>query len=254
VNPKPRKINDEDPPDPVLDWRKPLVQATPFIAMPCYGGIPVEAALSIMRADRELPFPHAIQLTRGDSLVSRARNRLAADFMESVDCTHLLFIDSDVVFEPEHIVRLLSHDEAIVGGLYALKTGAFHWCVDGILKPRQDGLVEVRHTGAGFMAVKREVFERMIEAFGPEIGYTAYDCEGGRTEHDFFRVGVFHEQENKVSRLYSEDWGFCERARELGYKIYVDPKIALKHIGQASSRREVGKIRFISIAIMRQFG
>jgi hypothetical protein len=127
-----------------------------------------------------------------------------------------------------------SHDEVIVGGLYALKTGAFHWCVDGILKPRQDGLVEVRHTGAGFMAVKREVFERMIEAFGPEIGYTAYDCEGGHTEHDFFRVGVFHEQENKVSRLYSEDWGFCERARELGYKIYVDPKIALKHIGQAS--------------------
>jgi hypothetical protein len=111
---KPAKANEVQRPLAQRGDMSPLKrEPNVFIAMPCYGEIPLEVVLAIMRVGG-LPFSHAIHLTPGDSLVSRARNRLAADFLES-DCTHLLFIDSDIVFEPEDIIRLLENGPLEVG-------------------------------------------------------------------------------------------------------------------------------------------
>src|SRR5215467_15539240 len=90
-----------------------------FLAMPVYGGVDAAVVNSLIKADRAMPFPYTLKLLPEDSHISRARNRLAADFLEG-DSTHLLFADSDIVFAPEHISRLVSHGEDIVGGLYAV--------------------------------------------------------------------------------------------------------------------------------------
>jgi hypothetical protein len=207
-----------------------------FIAIPCYDAMQCETVEALLRADRELPFPHVIRLHCGESLVTRARNRLASEFIKG-NWTHLLFIDSDIIFTPEHITRLLSHGEDLVGGHYALKSNAFWGCVSTLhddVKQDERGLIGVRGAGTGFLSIGRNVLERMIEALGAELEYEQYDNEGGGKAWDFFGVGVRHEPRGKhdVKRYYSEDWMFCARARELGFKVYLDAHVVLGHIGR----------------------
>jgi len=78
------------------------------------------------------------------------------------------------------------------------------------------------------MVIKREVFEKMIAAF-PEIAYDEDLPEAkGQTRWDFFSMGV-------VGRHYlSEDWFFCERAKEIGYDIWMDTLNHVKHEGLIS--------------------
>jgi hypothetical protein len=241
-------VHDKAPPD---DLALKLANYKVLISVPCYRDMPVEFVIAMHGVRSGLAIPNAINLLGDHSLIPSSRNRLAADFLYG-DWTHLLFIDSDIIFEPKHIVWLLVHDQPVVGGLYAIKDqthkwclnekGFSHrWCLSSLVEPRPpgpNGLVEVRHTGAGFLAIKREVFEKMREAFGAQIEYTTsrLEREEGieRKEWDFFRVGVYHQKDTGRARYYSEDWYFCEMARELGYKVYVDPRVVLKHIGQAA--------------------
>ena len=67
-----------------------------------------------------------------DPSVERARNVLTKNFLES-DCTHLLFVDSDIAFLPRDVQRIISHDEDVVGGIYPLKTmdREVKWCGNG---------------------------------------------------------------------------------------------------------------------------
>lgn len=167
----------------------------------------------------------------GDSLVSRARNTLTAKFLAS-DCTHLLFIDSDLIFSGEQVERLLSHNEDVAGGFYPKKKeGELEWVCNAKLDGSHvdaRGLQEVRYMGTGFLLIKRGVFERMIGRFGEEIAYHP-DNDPSATEWDFWTVGVHRPS----GRYLSEDWFFCQRALDLGYKVFGDTKVILKHVGQA---------------------
>jgi hypothetical protein len=174
--------------------------------------------------------PVALQVATvdGDSLVSRARNTLTASFLAS-DCTHLLFIDTDLIFSGEQIARLLDHQVPIVGGFYPKKQdGPLAWvCNAHPHFPPPDeatGLQSLRYIGTGFLLVERSVFTRMIEAH-PQIAYTA--DQTARPEHDLWPVGV-HD-----GRYLSEDWAFCQRALDLGIPVLGDTRVILKHIGTA---------------------
>jgi hypothetical protein len=165
-----------------------------------------------------------------DAYTPLARNASAADFLKG-DCTHLMFIDVDIL-DPQitaHIDRMLAHDEAIVGGFYPKKDEQkLVWCCNALPeRPTEDerGLISLKHIGTGFMLIKREVFEKMIEQWGDQIGYL--EDETDRPLWDFFdmpRVG---------GRKLSEDWYFCNKSRELGYKVYGDTLVQLMHIGTA---------------------
>lgn len=204
-----------------------------FVAMPCYGSVPVPVIQSLEELNATPPCSVLIRLTTGDSLVSHARNALTADFL-ATDRTHLLFIDSDIAFTCDQVARLVSHDEAVVGGLYAKKQASLELACEGFPdEPPVDhrGLLPVRHIGAGFLLIKREVFERMIDEFAPEICYTAYGTS--RQEYDFWHAGV-RENQDGTRRYLSEDWGFCQRARDINYTVYADTGVHLQHIGTAT--------------------
>ena len=206
-----------------------------FVGLPVYGQIHSETAQCLHRILLAPPCSFTVGMNIGDSLVSRSRNTITADFLAS-DCTDLLWIDSDLVFSPEHIARIVSHDLDVVGGFYPKKQeGELQWvcnCLDGEQPPPdpKTKLQQVKYIGTGFMRVRRHVFERMIEEYGPWIGYMSDGTK--RKEWDFWAVGP-HQFPDGNRRYLSEDWMFCQRWLDIGGKVYADAGIVLKHIGQA---------------------
>ena len=165
-----------------------------------------------------------------DPYIVLARNTAAADLLKG-NCSHILFLDADILDPqcPEHIQRMLDHDEDIVGGIYYKKQEEKAVPVCNALddRPPEDerGLIPLRHIGTGFLMIKREVFEKMIEEWGDQIGYLEDETE--RPMWDFF------DMPRVDGRKMSEDWHFCNKARELGYTVYGDSGVLLQHIGTA---------------------
>jgi hypothetical protein len=198
-----------------------------MLGVPCYGGMAEQQFnISVMQALSQ--FGHCeIHSILGESLVPRARNTIAKVMLEK-DFTHLMFLDCDLTFPPDAIAKLLSHDLPFVAGMYPKKKKTLDWCVNYIPgeKANEQGLLKIRYAGTGAIVVAREVFERMIETYGPQIEYVSDFDEGSKTMWDFFSVGV-------VNRRYlSEDWYFCNRWLEMGGEIFADVRAKFGHIGK----------------------
>lgn len=170
----------------------------------------------------------------GDSLVSRARNTLSAQFLKT-DCTHLLWIDSDIIFKPEDVARLASHDVGVVAGFYPKKQAELAWVCNALAEPAAvdptTGLQPVRYMGTGFMLIAREVFERMRNEY-PDIAFTP-DGKEEETEWDFWQVGVYKFPDG-FRRYLSEDWWFCQRCLDMGIQVHADTRIVVQHIGEVA--------------------
>ena len=171
-----------------------------------------------------------------DPSVERSRNVLVKNFLES-DCTHLLFIDSDIGFCAQDFLNVTSHDELVVGGMYPLKRDKAHveWCGNGLLSgatgARPDGLQSVRYLGTGFLCIARAAFDQLLAADAAEITYQS-DAEPHREEYAFFRQGVRQTDDARM-RFLTEDWFFCQRWLELGGKVFADTRVVLRHAGRA---------------------
>ena len=207
-----------------------------FIALPAYDfKVSLKLAISLARFAQSAP-QHGIDIQIGSicgcSVVSRARNLLVKDFLES-NCTDLLFIDSDINFEPDDILRLLSWSEdpkkGIVAGVPRTrsehKTYIANLDYDDSheLTMNSMGLVRATHVATAFMMVRREVFETLVEAH-KEWEY--YDTRTDRVLNAVFDFKVTE------AGYMGEDFLFCDRAREAGYEVWIDPtiKLSLIHI------------------------
>lgn len=169
----------------------------------------------------------------GDSLVSRARNAITRTFLES-DATHLLFIDSDLVFSLEQIQRIMEHEEDVVGGAYFKKCEGEPlgvWNLLDTVEFKGNGLIEAKYVGTGFLRISRRVFELMIQEFGNDIWYHL-DHDRSQKEYDFWRNGVYT-FEDKTRRYLSEDWWFCQKWRDIGGRVWLDRGIVCRHSGHA---------------------
>jgi FkbM family methyltransferase len=200
-----------------------------FVAVPVYGSVPSFFMESLLRLQSQLPCAMGLRILSGDSLVSRARNTLTADFLQT-DCSHMLFIDSDIVFRPDHVLKLNNREEDVVGGFYPKKQqGNLAWVVnshDHHIPTTDTGLQELRYIGTGFMRISRNAIERMIKRYGSKIRYKA-DPAPHRTEYDIWPVGTYN------GRYLSEDWYFCQRWLDMGGKIWGDTNVWVSHWGGA---------------------
>lgn len=173
-----------------------------------------------------------IALVQGDSLVTRARNKIVKKFLES-DKDYLMFIDSDIIFSRNHLNKLRAKCKDIIGGVYLKKMLPYSPVSNGHLETLDDGLMIMREIGTGFMMIHRRVFERLIAEY-PNIEYRPDDDEDKGKYYDFFGVGKWDgEKANSGGRYLSEDYYFCAMAREVGYKIHYDPSILVGHAGHA---------------------
>jgi hypothetical protein len=181
----------------------------------------------------------------GDSLVSRARNNCVEQFLAGPH-THLVFIDTDIEFTPEHVDTLVGHLQrgvTIVSGLYPKKQDALEWVVNGIEgeDPDEHGLTKIKYAGTGFLAIAREVFIDMMAGPCRHMWAWSDNGQGARRRiYDFFPVGNYTFPDGN-RRYLSEDWFFCELAMASGHTIYCDTSIKTKHIGKKVYQEEVAK-------------
>jgi hypothetical protein len=177
-----------------------------------------------------------------ESLVSRARNSLVAKFLANPKATHLMFVDADITFTPDDILRLVLHNKDVVCGAYPMKTIPIKYVLNidenGI---HEDPLYEVKTAGTGFMMIKREVIEDMIEKM-PELKYK--DSVGLGEQYEPFMYALFDTMIDEHQHYLSEDWTFCKRVREVCHKrIWVDANIKLDHNGYYKFQGDVDEIK-----------
>ena len=250
-----------------------VIQNNPklYILTPCYGAnVFVNymcALIQTIDLFRQYHFPLQVEFCKNDSLVSRARNNLMAKAMYDDDTTHILFIDSDITWNPLDIFKLILSEKALVGGVYPLKN--YFWeklaepgvipkwlekreknehlksiCTEGdmiqqnLLKYNinyqsnfleiDNNLSEVRHLATGFMMIRRPLIETMIRAF-PSTKYVddVSFLEGDQNKYAYALFDCGVED----GHYYSEDWMFCHRWKQLGGSIFIDVSIRLVHTG-----------------------
>lgn len=213
-----------------------------MVGLPLYAGnLKPEFMKSYIRA-RSKGFFHRETMPNGDSLVTRARNNITHSFLES-DCTHLLFLDDDLEFHSDHIAMLLENDKGIVCGMYPKKQLKLQPVLSRLPEGQgeQEGhLITVREAGTGFMMISRQVFEAIM-SLEPENHYI--DDNDKSLRYDFWKVGVFKDDGDEYGRYLSEDWYFCWKARQLGFKTWVDTRILVAHIGQYSYPLEQSELK-----------
>lgn len=161
--------------------------------------------------------------------VDDSRNSIVRDFLES-DCTDLVFLDADVAWEPDALVKLIQGDRDVLAGVYPKRTDKesdFPVLVppETDLQADQDGFVEVHGAPTGFMKIKRHVIEKMWDA----NEHQQFQAQGNKS-HKPYRV-IF-ERKIAEGRRWSGDYNFCRVWRNMGGKVFVDPEMYLYHIGE----------------------
>jgi hypothetical protein len=153
------------------------------------------------------------------------RNQMATDALTE-GFGETLWVGPNMAFHPDDVERLRGHGVPIVCGLYpevGAQVPAFHVLpgTDHVLFGSAGGLVEIRHAGAGFLLVRRPVYMSMIG----RLGLPLCNESAGRAVIPFFQSAVIPEDDG--SWLLGEDYGFCARARECGYRVLADSTIRL---------------------------
>ena len=216
--------------------------------IPCYAGQLTEATfVSFVKFSllaRQYNLNWSLDTMVNESLITRGRNNLAAKMLHNKNATHLMFIDSDIRFPPESILKLIDADKDLIGGLYPVKTYPIRYVVNGMPEPVIEGeLEEVRHIGTGFMLIKRTVFEQMIAKY-PEKKFR--DSIGVGEKYEPFMYALFETSLDANGDYMSEDWYFCDKWREMGGKIFAHKGIALSHTGFHEFRGSVEAINNVN--------
>ncbi len=181
----------------------------------------------------------------GDALVTRARQSIAAYFLEDPTATHLLYIDADISYDVEQVLRLLRFNREVCAGLYPAKK--YDWELirkkaargDGSLEsaglayvydwkePHEtvDGFGKVTKVGTGFLLIQRRVLEAMAKRY-PELKYKAAGPQGEKEHTAFFNCLV-----DEKGVYLSEDYAFCKRWTDMGGDIWADFQSRLSHTG-----------------------
>ncbi len=174
-----------------------------------------------------------------DCHVDDARNFIVQEFLHT-EAPYLIFIDDDVGWDTENIVRLYLHKNAdIVGGAYPLKQDIEDWPVRirnvPIQQARGDGLLEVEGVPTGFMRIERKV----LEALSKQRKHMYYAPVGAHA--DDHRMQVIFERMMIDGKRWSGDLNFCREARMLGFHVWVDPEMNFSHQGNKRWEGNLGK-------------
>ena len=231
----------------------------PMFALPCYDRALTEPFfMSFMKTVmycKDIGLKFAVS-TITDSLINRARNNLVAKFMGNPAYTHMIFIDVDLQFDKESILKLLWHDKDVMTASYPIKEINWDKVKEGAQAdlPAQDlmeyatryvvhmtkpgetqlnidnGAVECYEAGTGFMLIKRQVFDKMFKKY-KKLKYKD-DTGALHGEEIENAYALFNSYVDDDGRFLSEDYGFCRYWQKMGGKIWVDPTINLTHFGR----------------------
>lgn len=244
-----------------------------FVATPMYGGqcagMYTRSICDLTAECVKLGIELKTYFLFNESLITRARNYCVDEFLRS-DYTHLMFIDSDIGFDPKDVIALLAmqgddFEFDVVGGAYPKKNISWEkikLAVDkGVADENPNALDEyvgdfvfnpiiepgappsiplgepshVLEIGTGFMMIKRECFEKYRKYFEDAGDSIMYRPDHVRSaEFDGSReIGMYFQAaiDPKTKRYLSEDYWFCQNLRKFGAKVALCPWMRLTHVG-----------------------
>jgi hypothetical protein len=248
---------------PIEDLRKRKL----FLATPMYGGqcagMFTKSIADLSALCTNYGIPLQLYFLFNESLITRARNYCVDEFMRS-EAEHLMFIDSDIGFNPHDVIALMALQAQepekynIIGGPYPKKCISWEkiklavdkgladedpgnldkYVGDYVFNPKQNtGSIaigepcEVLEIGTGFMMITKDACKKFVEAY-PQYSYRpdhvrteAFD--GSREIMQFFQAEI----DPKSKRYLSEDYWFCQKVQEIGLSTWFCPWMKLQHVG-----------------------
>lgn len=220
----------------MLDPQDPNLQP-PYIVflMPCYGGTITSACfhsfLKFVDYARDNGIEWDVFTHTHCSLISLGRSIMISQAVQDLpDWTHLMWIDADIEWEPTDVMKLLVEDKDIIGGYYPCKTFPL---IQASAPKSHEGeetetLVETPYIATGFMLIKRTVCEAMHEHYMPELKF----YYGSETHRDRRYVDLFAPiiDKEKNDLYLTEDYAFCKRANDIGFKSWMSKRVKLGHV------------------------
>ena len=237
-----------------------------FLATPMYGGqcagMYSKSVADLSALCTKYGVPLQLYFLFNESLITRARNYCVDEFLRS-EATHLMFIDSDIGFNPQDVIAMLAlqTDESeydVLGGPYPKKCISWEkikqavdkgvadenpgildkYVGDYVFNPKSTQKeiplgepVEVLELGTGFMMIRRQTFDKYKEAF-PNLSYKpdhvrTEHFDGTREIHAYFDCII----DPQSRRYLSEDYMFCYNVAKMGGKNFLCPWMKLQHVG-----------------------
>jgi hypothetical protein len=234
----------------------PAEQVNLVIATPCFGGqVSALYTASLFKLQSRLRSYRALSLKvlfkDGDALITRARASLMSQFLDDPAATHLLFIDADIGFEPDQVLRLIECGADMCAAIYPIKridwdkvkttiesghpnpgAAALKYVFevddpDAVIE--KGGFVKVRYAGTGFLMIRRQAIEQMCARYR-HLKYMRDHSLDAVTASDN-RFALFECMIAEDGTYLSEDFAFCKRWTDIGGEIWTDLDSRLNHIG-----------------------
>lgn len=178
-------------------------------------------------------FLTAYYLLSGNCHVDDARNSIVQEFLLS-DCTDLVFLDADVVWEAEALVTLCRFDVDVVGGVYPFrrddeksKQNMPVIMYPGEVTPDETGLIEVAGLPTGFLRIRRHVLEMLAD---DACKHWKRNDRRSMVPIIFERAFLPDSSNPKFGGRLGGDLNFCRKWIEKGGKVYAAPEIYLGHV------------------------
>jgi hypothetical protein len=148
-----------------------------LICLPCLGGNvsdkTVNGLFKLGKLMVRQDVSHGMLTVANESLISKGRSKMANFFINNTNYEYLFFLDSDIGFEAEDVLKLLEHKKDIASAAYPMKTIPLQWNYALTEPIKRDGnLIAIERIGIGFTLIHRSVFEKITEKFGKELKYT----------------------------------------------------------------------------------
>jgi len=180
------------------------------LGLPTNRGIKPKTAQSLLEMVLNTPANfHTVVSTKGYNTAEN-RNYITAQAVKA-NCTHLLLLDDDMVYTPDGINDLLKHKKEVIGAKYSVRRfvdeGINHEVIEYGEEKSDTEIFKCMALGGGLLLIDLSIIPSLKT---PLFWYKVHD------------IGMVE---------MSNDWWFCERAREAGYDIWCDPTIKLGHIG-----------------------
>lgn len=203
-----------------------------YLALPAYtGSVRVETMQALIHEMQCMMMNGIVpdlKVNAGDSILPRCRNMFLRDFYDRKEYTDFVFLDHDIVW-PGHeavLTNLIRAPYDFVAGVYPKRADPLEFPVRwGKTRDRdRNGMIEVDGVPAGFMRLTRACVDRLMAAYEPTHSYEENGLDGKKA------VNLFS-FELMGGRYHGEDYVFCDRWREIGGTIHVDPDIQFQHVG-----------------------
>ena len=242
--------------------KKKLMVATPMYGGQC-AGMFARSVADLSALCTQYGIPLQFYFLFNESLITRARNYCCDEFVRS-GADHLMFIDSDIGFNPQDVLALMSLQTLepdkydIIGGPYPKKCISWEkikhavdkgvadedpnvlekFVGDYVFNPKGGQQTiqisepcEVLEIGTGFMMVTKGAMKKFADTYPQYL----YKPDHVRTEHfDGSRKIMMYfqaEVDPKSERYLSEDYWFCQKAQDAGLKTWFCPWMRMQHVG-----------------------